>query len=116
MGAIAQAHIRSMRLLTDQMNLFACEPHNDLLHNRSWNEAYCTANSGIEYVVFFPDGGDVQLDVSVEEGRALRLRWLDIRSSAWIERETVTVESGLMRLITPREEGYWAALVQTREG
>ena len=116
LGAIAQAHIRSMRLLTDQMNLFACAPHNDLLHNRSWNEAYCTANPGVEYVVCFPDGGDVQLDVSAAEGHVMRLRWLDIRSSAWIEAETVSISSGLMRLITPREEGYWAALVQIREG
>ena len=56
---IAQAHIRSMRMFTDQMDLWSCEPHNDLLGNRSWNEAYCTANPGVEWAVFYPDGGNV---------------------------------------------------------
>jgi hypothetical protein len=93
--------------------MFQCEPHNDLLRNRSWNEAYCTANPGVEYAVFFPDGGNVQLDISVAEGRSLTLRWLDIRQSRWSGTKMVSAdEDGLLHLVTPVEEGYWAALVQ----
>lgn len=110
LSAIAQAHIRSMRMLTDAMTLFTCQPHNDLLRNRSWNEAYCTANPGVEYAVFFPDGGDVLLDVTAAAGKPITVRWLDIRQSRW--REAVTEPSEqFLRLRTPAEEGYWAALV-----
>lgn len=112
LSLIAQAHIRSMRMLTDALDIFRCEPNNDLLQNRSYNEAYCTAHPGEVYAVFFPDGGDVWLDVSAAGG-ALGVRWLDIRSSAWrgeAERVSANAE-GLLRLVTPTEEGYWAALV-----
>ena len=57
-------------MLTDEIDIFTCEPHNDLLSNRSWNEAYCTANPGVEYAVFFPDGGNVLLDVTATGGQA----------------------------------------------
>jgi hypothetical protein len=118
LNGIAQAHIKSMRMLTDEINIFACEPHNDLLANRSWNEAYCTANPGLEYAVFFPDGGNVILDVSHARGKPATVRWLNIRQSGWTDDATETgVAAGIegtdrLRLITPTEEGYWAVLVQ----
>jgi hypothetical protein len=114
LSEIAQAHIRSMRMLTDAMTIFECEPHNDLLSQRSWNEAYCTANPGTEYAVFFPDGGDVLLDVAAVGDRSLLVRWLDIRQSAWLEPPTVAVpdDNRQLRLQTPTEEGYWAVLVK----
>lgn len=106
-----------MRLLTGQMDIFAAEPHNDLLQNRSWNEAYCTAVPGVEYAIFFPDGGDVLLDVSDCNGGSVPVRWLDIRSSRWMAEATeVTVENQRVRLVTPAEEGYWAALVRPGTG
>jgi len=116
LSEIAQAHIRSMRTLTDQMDLFTSEPHNDLLQNRSWNEATCTANPGVEYAVFFPDGGDVLLDISACEGAPLTLRWLDIRGSGWTGEATQAMtHDHHLRLLTPSEEGYWAALVSTAQ-
>jgi hypothetical protein len=111
---IAQAHIRSMRMFTDAIDIFTCEPHNDLLQNRSWNEAYCTANPGIEYGVFFPDGGNVLLDVSAVGGKPLTVRWLAIRESRWMAKAAaIQSKDGFARLITPTEEGYWAALVKS---
>jgi hypothetical protein len=112
LNVIAQAHIRSMRMFTNALDIFTCEPHNDLLYNRSWNEAYCTANPSVEYGVFFPDGGNVQLDVSAAGGKTLTLRWLDIRQSRWSGAKAVEPdEQGLLHLVTPAEEGYWAALI-----
>jgi hypothetical protein len=114
LNEIAQTHIRSMRMLAGAMHIFSCEPHNDLLTNRSWNEAYCTANPGTEYAVFFPDGGKVLLDVSAAEDRNLDARWLDIRHSQWIGEAAPSRAGagGLLNLATPTEEGYWAVLVK----
>jgi hypothetical protein len=114
LNEIAQAHIRSMRMLTDEMDIFACEPHNDLLDNRSWNEAYCAAHPGVEYAVFYPDGGDVLLNVSGTAHKPLSVRWLEIRASRWVRPSTLAerLDGDLLRLVTPTEEGYWAALVR----
>jgi hypothetical protein len=114
---IAQSHIQSMRMFTNEIELYDCEPHNDLLHNNSWNEAYCTAHPGVTYGVFFPDGGNVRLDVSAAAGHSISVRWLDIRKWAWTG-EPVPCQpepQGSLPLITPAEEGYWAALVQVSD-
>ena len=116
LNTIAQAHIKSMRMFTQAMNIFECEPYLDLLSSRSWNEAYCIANPGVEYAVFFTDGGNVLLDVSaIDAPQRLSIRWLDIRKSLWLEQTTnIDLEDDqYLRLQTPAEEGYWAVLVQT---
>jgi hypothetical protein len=118
----AQAHIRSMRMLTGAMDVFACEPYRfapQRASSRSRDEAYCIANRGVEYAVFFGDGGNVLLDVSEAAGKTFTLRWLDIARSQWLgETATVTPERSedriALRLVTPRDEGYWAVHVTAR--
>jgi hypothetical protein len=68
----------------------------------------------VEWAVFYPDGGNVLLDVSGAAGVPLTVRWLDIRGSQWVEGvPPARREDGdFLRLISPREEGYWAALIQ----
>lgn len=107
----AQATLRAARMLTDAMNLFACEPRSDLLSERSSNEAYCLAETGKQYAVYFPDSGAVRLDISVAKGK-LQVRWLDISRNAWQEPQTVT-GGGILELKTPGK-GHWAALVLAR--
>jgi len=106
----AQANIRSMRMITDEMDIFTCAPHNDLLADRESNEAYCIAHPGREYAVYFPDGGEVTLDIDGLEGPAT-CRWLDIMRSEW--NEPVGVEGGgrSLKLRCP-SRGHWAVLVR----
>lgn len=109
----AQAHIRSLRMLLEEIDIFRCEPHNDLLQKRSWNEAYCTAEPGVAYAVFFTDGGDLHLDTSaVPAGREIAVHWLDILASAWQPVRRIPAGTDRSHLVTPRETGYWAALVK----
>jgi len=109
---VAQAHIQSMRILTERINVFACRPALDLLAERSWNEAYALADPGNEYAVFFTDGGNVTLDVSGAAGRPLEVTWLDIRDARWLPAERPAADDRRLRLVTPRDEGYWAVLVK----
>lgn len=113
LGEIARKHLRSMRMFTDELDIFVCEPACELLSRVSWNEAYCTARVGAAYGVFFCDGGDVDLDISAVGDREVVLRWLDIRESRWVSAQTFICEISPLRLITPRPEGYWAAVVKT---
>ncbi len=105
----AQANIRSMRMLTDKMDIFRCAPHNDLLSEREPNEAYCMARPGVEYAVYFPNGGAISLDIAGLEGSAT-VRWLDILKSKWGTSEPVET-GGRLALQCP-SQGYWAVLVQ----
>lgn len=107
----ARRHIRSARMLTDAMNVFVCAPHNDLLSERSSNEAYCLAEPGKQYAVYFPDGGDVKLDVTAAKG-ALQVRWLEIARGAWQEAQTAE-GGGMLDLKTPGP-GHWAVLAQPK--
>jgi len=108
LSELAQSHIRSLRMLTDAMNVFVCEPQNSLLGERDSNEAYCLAQPGSQYAVYFPDGGQVRLDVSAVRGK-LGVRWLDIANSRWQQPQT-TEASRLLDLKTPGK-GPWVLLV-----
>jgi len=109
LGERAQANIRSMRLLTDKMNIFTCAPHNELLSDRTPNEAYCLANPGTEYAVYFPDGGEVTLDIGALKKPAT-VTWLDIMKCQWSDARRIKSKSKLtLQCPSP---GYWAVLVQ----
>jgi len=117
---LAQKHIHAGRVLADAMNLFQCEPRNDLLSFNSYNEAYCLANVGTEYAVVFMDGGMVLLDTN---DSAVQARWLDIASGQWHEPQRLEpqhgrvnvhiVNDGKVFLQTPRDEGFWSVHLST---
>jgi len=74
--------IRSARALAAALDLFRCQPRNDLLRDREPNEAYCLADPGRQYAVYFPAGGSVRLDLAGCAGE-LELRWLDADAAQW---------------------------------
>ncbi len=109
----AQAHLRSVRLLTDRMTIFTMEPRNDLLLGRGEDEAYALAEPGRQYAVYFPDGGSIALDPNGEAG-TFTLRWLDVLGSEWSSESTVSVGDPLA--LEPPGEGPWVALLTVAAG
>jgi len=109
LGEKAQANIRSMRLITDKMSVFKCAPGNDLLSERESNEAYCLANPGTEYAVYFPNGGEVTLDTRAMQKPAT-VRWLNIMRCQWSSPKRIEGKSKLNLRCPSRD--YWAVLVQ----
>lgn len=77
-------------MFTDEMEIFKCIPPNHLLSERDSNEAYCIAEEGKQYALYFPDGGEVIIDLSAVEG-GLELRWMNISYSSWLEPEVVII-------------------------
>ena len=109
----AQAHIKTMRSLTDKMDIFTCEPHNDLLSSRAENSAYAIANPGREYAIYFPSDGSVDINLGAGERtdtKTLTIRWLDIGKSEWTRKKKIRF-SDSMTLSAPTE-GHWAVLIQ----
>ena len=112
LGEKAQANLRSMRMLTNRIDIFTCAPHNDLLSDRAPNEAYCLANPGKEYAVYFPNGGGVTLDL-----RSLKtpagLTWLNIVKSRWSDEQKIT-EARRVTFQCPSRD-YWAVLIKNSD-
>ena len=95
-------------MITDAIGVFGCEPHNDLLSERAENEAYCLADVGKTYAVYFPDGGSVVLTVG-DTPQTLAVQWFNAETSAWQgPAEPISGES--VRLAAPGE-GHWVAMV-----
>ncbi len=112
LSELAQTHLKSVRMFTDAFNVFVAEPDNGLLSERATNEAYCAADPGRQYAVYFPDGGAVKLDVSQAEG-TLQVRWMDIGRSEWKPIQEVD-GGGLLELRAP-DRGQWAVLVSRKD-
>ncbi len=111
----AQASLKSMRMITDKMDVFICEPHNDLLSNREDNEAYTFANPGKEYAVYFPKGGSVDLNLSVDKNadvKTVKVRWLNILKSEWKKEAEIPFSDSIT--LTAPTEAHWAVLIQTK--
>ena len=97
-------------MLLDAIHIFSMEPHNDLLSQRSSNEAYCLAEPGRQYAVFFTGDGDgrVRIDFAALQSH-LELRWLNITENRW--------ETGIM--VSRRKDytletlggGHWIAVM-----
>lgn len=104
----AQAHIKSLRTVTDAIHIFSAAPSNHLLSDRDDNEAYCIAQPGKQYAVYFPATGRVTLDLSDASGE-LEARWLNIKNSRWLDSDRI--EAGeRVELETPGD-GPWAVVL-----
>jgi hypothetical protein len=108
---LAMIHIRSMRMFMDEFSIFTCIPSNHLLTDREPNEAYCLAEEGRQYAIYFPEGGETGLEMSGSAGSA-NLRWLNITESAWLDTEILDLNRR-MTIRTPGE-GQWVALIIIR--
>jgi len=113
LNKIAQAVIRSMRDLTDRMDWFNIYPDNSLLSDREEHEAYCRCLPGKEYAIYFPDGGEVSLDLTQYE-RDFSVQWLNILQSEWEQQESVKGGSNIS-LQTPGT-GHWIVLIVALTG
>ena len=95
LGDTALAVIHDIRMATDRMDFFNAKPHNDLLTQREENEAYCRAVPGKDYLVYFPEAGEVELDVS-GSGSMLEVARLEIMTGNWIVEEREATGSKLL--------------------
>lgn len=109
-----QADIKSMRMLTDAMNIFTMSPDNSLLAGRAENEAYAMVEADEQFAVYFT--GEADRSVQIDLGKAaapLTKRWLDIERSAWGTPTTIS-GAGRHTLTTPGP-GQWAVLIKKTE-
>lgn len=114
LSPLAQTHVKSLRMFVEQVDLFSMEPNNELLSNRDEDEAYCIAEPGSQYAVYFTGAaGDcsVGLDLTgVLPSERLTVLWLDIKKSTWLD--PFDVRGGQICTLTIPGPGlHWAVVL-----
>lgn len=104
----AVASIRAARKLVEWVPPWTVEPMPGLLREREDNEAYVTARRGAHYALYFPDGGEVALDLRDARG-VFEVRWVDIGTGEW--GPVGKVEGGEWRRLTAPGKGHWVVAV-----
>lgn len=107
----AEASIRAARKLLSLVKPWDVQPAMELLRDRHDNEAYLTAKPGVAYVIYFPDGGAVELDLTTSPGLH-ELHWIDV-STAEIKKGN-SISGGSWRSIAAPAAGHWVAVLLKR--
>ncbi|MCX8036310.1 MAG: hypothetical protein N3D11_04475 [Candidatus Sumerlaeia bacterium] len=79
-------------------NLDALRPHNERVGGGG-TKACCLATPGVEYAVYLPEGGTLQLDLGAAEGKTFFADWYDPRTGIWTP--AGTVKGGGWTSLTP---------------
>lgn len=103
----AEASIRAARKLESLVKPWDLRPDLSLLRGRADNEAYLAAQPGLAYALYFPDGGEVELDLRNAKG-SFQLHWINIATGDWGQR--ALMEGGDWRKLVAPGEGHWAAV------
>jgi predicted SnoaL-like aldol condensation-catalyzing enzyme len=108
LNAKAVAAIRAARKLESKIPLWTVRPANELLSDREPNEAYLAANPGTAWAVYFPAGGEVQVDFSGTAG-ALTAQWINIATGEWGPKQEIA--GGVKVKLSPPGKENWAAAI-----
>jgi hypothetical protein len=109
----AAAAIRAARKLESRIKAWEVEPANQLLSDRTDNEAYLAARPGSAYALYFPDGGSVGLDLRQAAGR-FDIRWIEGATGQWGRRDSI--DGGAIVKIDAPAAGHWVAAIVLQTG
>ncbi|QDT02414.1 hypothetical protein K227x_07900 [Rubripirellula lacrimiformis] len=108
----AKAAIQAARKLESVVRLWDVTPANSLLRNRDADEAYLAIAPGKAYVVYFPQGGDVDITLEgpqpTQPNSKWRVRWINIDTGHWGPTADVQATKQL-NLVAPGK-GNWCAI------
>lgn len=110
LSSLSMNSVKVVREIEKLVKLWNLEAGNNLLSNREDNEAYLASKTGEAYVVFFTDGGVVNLDLSAYE-KEFEVRWFDVRNGKMISHDEIK-GGGTIQLSAPGKL-EWVAVVVT---
>jgi hypothetical protein len=104
----AVASIQAARKVESLVQFWNVDPANELLRERREDEAYLAAKPGVAYVLYFPDGGAVELDLRQQSGR-FKLYWINIDTGEWDD--PGFLDGGNWRQVSAPTDGHWAVAI-----
>jgi len=108
LSAKSQASIKSVRKIETMVKMWEMKPHMELLSDTDDDEAYLTAKKGEIYLIMFPDGGRITLDLNDSPGE-FSGRWISIGSGSWGEK--FSLKGGSLTEIASPGPGGWFAVI-----
>ena len=106
----SQASIQSIRKIETMVKMWEMEPQLELLSDREDDEAYLTAKGGEKFIILFPEGGNVTLDLTGSPGE-FSGRWISIESGTWGEHFSLKGGS-LVGIDSPGSGGWFAVITR----
>lgn len=111
LNASARACIAAARKVESVIPFWEVEPAQHLLSQRDDNEVYLAAKPNRQYVLFFPKGGSVSVNL-IESKEKFLLRWVNISTGAW--GEDAEIVGGKQVTVAAPSADPWAAVMTRR--
>ncbi|MBN1987656.1 MAG: hypothetical protein JW761_15195, partial [Prolixibacteraceae bacterium] len=111
LSELSMNSVKVAREIEKTVKLWDLDPANDLLSQREENEAYLAAQPGKYYVLFFTDGGDVEVNFSGNKGKYV-LKWYNVRSGQLVSEDEM--ESKEKILFSAPGDQEWIALISKK--
>jgi hypothetical protein len=89
--------------------LWTVQPAHELLSECDANEAYLAASAGRAFALYFPGGGEVELELSQPTG-TLVAHWINIDTGEWGPKQKLAAGSRVS-LAPPGTQNWAAAIV-----
>jgi hypothetical protein len=112
LSELSKASLQAVRKLESVSPLWELEPANHLLLGRWRRGAYLSAKRGSVYAVYFPNGGEVGVDLRDTRGRFLS-KWINIQTGAWVRASSLDGAS-IVRFKAPAS-GHWLGILYRPE-
>ncbi|MDX1701897.1 MAG: DUF6298 domain-containing protein [Melioribacteraceae bacterium] len=106
----AQNVIKSLRVATDSIDFFESKTGDLFMLDRAPNESYCRYTNEGDYLIFFTDGGNIELNAPSVK---YELKWLEVKTASWFH-ESIIEPTKNIKLTAPGG-GLWFALLKALE-
>ena len=104
---LAKKHIESARKMLNIIDIFSMAPSNGLLSGRTDDEAYCLAQNGVQYAVYFTGLGNHSVSVNLVGGE-YSYRWLDVENNSYGESGAM---GGGQQTISAPDNRQWVIVI-----
>src|SRR5690606_13218 len=110
----AKASIQATRNVENWVKFWNLEPAMDWLSDRDVNECYLTAKEGKSYVLYFPQMGEVKLDLTGWD-QSFDVRWISLGSGK-LEKKATLQGGQPVTIKTLNDSGYYVVLTTSGTG
>jgi hypothetical protein len=104
----AKGIIKATRKVEELVRFWEVEPQMHLLTDKDPNEAYLTCKEGEKYIIYFPRGGNVKLDLTKQD-RKFSGRWISIATGEWGDK--FSAEGGGFHEISAPDTTGWYVVI-----
>jgi hypothetical protein len=107
----AKLQVKSAQMLVSEFDFFTSVPDviSEIIQPTENVEAYLSSNVKSDLCVYFPDGGEVQLNLLKFKGN-YQVKWLNIEGANWYSK--LEISGGKAISIHSPFAGGWVALIK----